>query len=637
MSFSRRDFLKLLAASGSTLVVSSGLQGCVFQASDNVAVTFDHGVASGDPLSDRVIIWTRASVANSANVRVGWEVATDSEFKNLVNVASSEVSSQTDHTLKVDVTGLKPGTTYYYRFNANGNYSPVGKTRTLAANPSQVKLAVFSCANYPAGYFHVYGHAATQAEQFDAVVHLGDYIYEYGKTGYPDAGNGEAINRVHSPVTECIRLADYRQRYAQYRTDKDLQTLHAKVPFICVWDDHEIANDTYKAGAENHTPDEGLFTERRAAAIQAWYEWLPVRSPLVENDRINIYRRFDFGNLVSLIMLDTRVVGRDLQLDYANYLNASGDFNSTQFAADIANPSRSMLGAEQLSWLQGQLQSSVGSGTKWQVLGQQVLMGRMELPASIIQPDPVTGAPNPQNLVNYQTVAVAFQALATAVVTALTQDGTINTYAAQIPSFASMSPSDQAIALTTALKTANPTQYGQIFASLPPDNQTALATYGDLLDPAKNPSIPYNLDAWDGYPVEREVVLSTAKALNANLVVLAGDTHNSWANNLSELSGSAVGVEFATSSVSSPGLEKYLSIPVGAEASTEAGILQLVKGLAFFNSSQRGYLVAHFTATEAVAEWYHIPRGAEKLPSVPVTSLVKSLKVIDGQKTLTIV
>ena len=633
MSITRRQLLKIIGASSAAIVVSSGLQGCVIGSAN---ARFDHGVASGDPLTDRVIIWTRATpvLTTTSEVTVNWEVATDKAFKNLVNQASQTVTAATDFTLKVDVIGLQPGTKYYYRFKCNQTVSVVGETKTLPSDAAtEVNFAVFSCSNYPAGFFHAYAAAATNADHLDAVLHLGDYIYEYDKAGYPDAGSGEAIDRVHSPVNECINLADYRQRYAQYRTDIDLQALHMAAPFICVWDDHEISNDTYKEGAENHQEDEGSFDERRTAAIQAWYEWLPVRAPEVEADRIKTYRRFDFGRIASLLMLDTRVLGRDKQLDYADYITVSG-FDAAGFATDMADPTRSMLGAEQLGWLQGQLLASKSSGIAWQVLGQQVLMGRMSLPASIIVPDPNTGSPNPQNLINYQTVAVAYQALATAIVTDLTIKGDLANYAALIPGFTEMDATTQAIALTQAMEVHDPLRYGQIFASLEASQQTALINYGDLLDPQQNPSIPYNLDAWDGYAVEREVVLGTAKAVNSNLLVLAGDTHNAWASHLKDQFGDAVGVEFATTSVSSPGLEKYLQIPKGYETSTEAGIVQLITDLQYFNVSQRGYMHVKLTATEAQADWFLMPREAEKEVSRPIITEEKSLKVVAGSAQL---
>ena len=394
----------------------------------------------------------------------------------------------TYYVIKVDATGLRAGTRYWYRFSVGDRRSAVGRTRTLPTGTvSQVRLAVFSCANYPAGLFNVYAEAALR-DDLDACLHLGDYLYEYDRAGYASA-SAAALGREVLPAGELLTLADYRTRHAQYRGDADLQALHAAAPMIAVWDDHEIANDAWTDGAENHTaPAEGAWSDRKAAALQAWHEWLPVRTGA---DRAAIYRSFDFGNLVSLHMMDTRLAGRALQLDYASYLGAGG-FDAAAFTAALGDTGRSLLGSAQTTWLQQQMTASTAT---WQVLGQQVLMGRMNIPAPIL-----------------------FEALNPGSGVSVSAYGAIAAKAATAP------------------------------ATLTPTEQAILA----------QPSIPYNLDAWDGYPVTREQVLGTARALGKNLVVLAGDTHNAWASDLDDAAGNPVGVEFATSSVTSPGFEEYL-------------------------------------------------------------------------------
>lgn len=634
MTLTRRNFFKILAASSAAIVTTSGLQGCNSDSTGEPDVRFDHGVASGDPLTDSIILWTRATPQHNQPVTLTWEVASDPAFSQLVNQDSASVDATTDYTLKVDVQGLQAGQTYYYRFKHGETLSPTGQTRTLPADPQTLSLAVFSCANFPAGFFHVYQDAANKAHEIDIALHLGDYIYEYDTQGYPDAGSGETIGRMHTPTHECVTLADYRTRYAQYRGDASLQALHRAVPFICVWDDHEIANDTYESGAENHQADEGDFNTRKLAAIQAWYEWLPVRAPQIEADRIKTWRRFDFGNLASVMMLDTRVYGRNRQLDYLDYFSAQGEFDAATFSAELTAADRTLLGNEQLNWLSAQLTDSKAQGIHWQLLGQQVLMARMQLPASIIMLDPQTGKPDPANLIRYQTVAAAYQNLASAVVTTLQADGTILTYAAQIAGFAEMSATQQAIALTETLKIANPTQYQSIFTTLSAAEQTVLLEDGMLLDPSLNPAIPYNLDAWDGYYYERELILTQAKALQSNLLVLAGDTHNAWCSSLTEQTGETVGVEFATASVSSPGMEKYLQIPPGYESNIETGIVTLVNDLHYFDSARRGYLLLTLTAETASAQWYALPRGAEQNPTFHPLSLVKTLTYSPSQATL---
>ena len=583
ISASRRLFLQQLAASAVVVTAGLGLSGC----DDDVSATFDHGVASGDPLADGVILWTRITPAAAATLKVDWEVASDATFSSVVSKGSFVTSAARDYTVKVDVRGLQPDTTYYYRFKYGETESPIGRTRTLPVGAvDQVKLGVVSCSNFPAGYFHVYAELAKR-DDLNAVVHLGDYIYEYGKDGYA-SDDAEALGRVSHPPHELLTLADYRARYAQYRGDKDLQALHARLPFICVWDDHEIANDGYEAGAENHdATTEGDYNLRRAAALQAYYEWLPIREKDPANP-LRIYRSFDFGDLMSLHMLDTRHIGRDRQLDYASYIDpTTGAFDAAGFQADMANPDRQLLGIEQTQWLQGQL---AASSATWQVLGQQVLMGRMYLPSPLLTPDPT----NPSvSFAEYATIATAF--------------GTYQYVAEQLA-----------------------------LAGLPvtPENLLAHGMTAEQLaivnDPAMQaiisaPSIPYNLDAWDGYAAARETVLGTALALDKNLVVLSGDTHNAWANDLQDMNGMQVGVEFATSSVSSPGLEEYL--PGEDPLALAAGVQQIIPTLKYANTYQRGYMVLSVTAQEARADWYVVDTVKSREYSV---KLDRSLKTLPG-------
>ena len=636
MKISRRLLLKLLAASTASIVVSSGLNGCVSDSSSQNDVAFDYGIASGDPLIDSVIIWTRITTLKQESTIVGWEVSTDPAFTQLVNSDSAMVDEYTDHTLKVDVKGLEPGTRYYYRFKANGVISPVGQTKTLPSNPDSVKLAVFSCANFPAGFFHVYKEAAKQAETFDAVLHLGDYIYEYAKDDYPEAGTGENLGRVHQPEHECITLSDYRQRYAQYHSDLDLIELHAKAPFICVWDDHEIANDSYIDGAENHTiEDDGSFYQRKEAAIQAWYEWLPVRTPQVEEDKVITYRAFEFGNVLSLMMLDTRVVGRDQQLDYVDYFDSSGNLIEPDLlTSDLQSPNRNLLGDTQLSWLENILINSKSRGVAWQVFGQQVLMAQIYVPASVIQFDPATGRPNPLNFLTYYEVFNAFSGLASLLIVELERDGLLETYTNQIDDYDLLSQIEQAFALIELVKTEDYELYDRFFESLSADEKTVILENGDLLNPVLNPKVPYNLDAWDGYGAERERVLQIASNVEANLVVLSGDSHNGWCNTLTNQNGAQIGVEFGVGSVSSPGLEKDLQIPGGYEAFIQNSIVSFVKDVEYCNSSQRGYLVCEFTADEVVSEWHMIEREAEKNPVFPEFELAKRIAVSYKDKVI---
>ncbi|MFT5593968.1 MAG: alkaline phosphatase D [Oceanicoccus sp.] len=583
-SISRRDFLILTAKGVGAAVISSGLMGCNSSDGDrDVSVSFNHGVASGDPTQTAIILWTRVTPEETASINVAWEIATDAAFTNIVNSGDTLTNQDRDYTVKVDAIDLTPGTQYFYRFIANGETTTTGKTKTLPEGAiASAKLAVISCANYPAGHFNVYNLAA-QMDDIDAVLHLGDYIYEYPRGGYA-SDNAAQLNREVLPAGELFTLSDYRTRYGQYRTDTDLQALHGGVPFITVWDDHEVCNDTYKNGAENHNEGEGDFETRKLAALQAYFEWLPIR-PIAQDNELEIYRSFQFGDLVDLHMLDTRVLARDIQLDYANYMDpTTGAFDSATFTQDISDASRTMLGSEQLQWLQTQLGNSTGT---WQLLGQQVLMGSMYLPAAV--------ALTLMTLEEYSELG------ALAVLAGRMQAG---------------DPS-----LSDAEKT--------YFAA----NKDKLTD--EVMAQLQLPAVPYNLDAWDGYAAERETILQTAKAYGKNLVVLAGDTHNGWASDLKDLSGDNVGVEFATSSVSSPGLEYYLNIPAASASTYEAGIVGLIENLKYCNLRDRGFMTVTFTADQAKAQWHYVDtilsNSFQEVTSRSATALVKA-----GENSLTI-
>jgi alkaline phosphatase D len=521
-------------------------------------VEFRHGVASGDPLADRVIIWSRATPGTPRSLELRWDVASDAAFTTIVRTGTITTTADLDYTTKVDVTGLNGATTYYYRFAIGTLVSPTGRTKTLPTGTvNRVKLAVFSCANYPAGFFNVYAEAAKVAD-LDATVHLGDYIYEYNSTGYAST-NAVAFGRVSDPSNEIITVADYRKRYAQYRGDVDLQALHAAAPMIVVWDDHEIANNTYVTGAENHTEGaEGSFVARKAAALKAWAEWMPVRLPdATKPDQI--YRTFNFGNLLSLHMLDTRLVGRSKQLEYTSFTTATG-LNANAFSAAMGDTTRTLLGTTQQAWLTQQMTASTAT---WQVLGQQVLMGRMNIPAP---------------LVTMQVTLAQYSAIVTKAQTAPTT-------------------------LTAA-------------------EQAILA----------QPAIPYNLDAWDGYTPAREALLGTVKTLNKNLISLAGDTHNAWANDLADLGGTAMGVEFGTPSVSSPGFE---GIFPNENPQVLAGTLaQLIGPLYYCDTAQRGFLVLTATPTDARADWTYVSTVNSRNYSVTPGRSLKTLPGAAGRKII---
>lgn len=529
MSLARRDFIKAVSSGA----VATTLTACGSDDKNTVtAASFEHGVASGDPTQTQVIIWTRVTT-EASYVDVSWQVSATEDFSSIEQSGTFATDTSRDFTVKVDVQNLNPNTQYYYRFMVGEASSIVGITQTLPeGSVDKASMAVVSCANYPAGYFNVYKEILEQHQKasFDVVLHLGDYIYEYGAGGYASE-DAAALGREPSKGTECITLDDYRKRYAQYRQDQDLQALHAALPMIAIWDDHELANDAWKEGAENHHNSEGSFNDRRAAAAAAWTEWLPVRENTFSN--MLIYRQFAFGDLINLMMLDTRLVGRDQPLDYFS-LDAPTMEAIGGLVAQSRSTERELLGTEQLAWLM----NAFNQEAKWNVLGQQVLMSRMELPSSVM--------------------LAMFQ-------------------------------------LFTA------TDEQKMDALLAVNN--AIASY--LADPSSDTvKLPYNLDAWDGYYVERERVYEVAKASSGNFVCLAGDTHNAWTSELKDVSNNPVGVEFATSSVSSPGLEEYLALEPVAIAQMEYTLPNLVSELQWTDIKQRGFMRVTFTPEKAESTWY---------------------------------
>lgn len=478
MGLSRRHFAHT--------ITSAALVGAAARQSGAQSTgVFRHGVASGDPLINRVVIWTRITpVRGEDPIVVEWSIAEDPLMQRVRQRGVTSTGAAWDFTVKVDVARLDPGTTYYYQFRAQGAESPVGRTRTLPTGAvDRLRFAVVSCSNYPYGFFNSYRLIANRHD-LDFVTHLGDYIYEYGNGEY---GDGSGIGRAVVPDKEITVLADYRQRYAQYRTDPDLQEAHRQHPWIVVWDDHESANDAWVAGAQNHTaPREGEWSARRAMATQAWFEWMPVReNPYLGGD---IYRNFRFGNLMDLVMLDTRLEGREQQDPTA------------------ADPSRRLISAAQEAWLFQELNTSRDRGTRWRFVGQQVMMGQ-------------------------------------------------------------------------------------------------------LLNPNGS---PFNTDQWDGYPAARARFLGhLASAGINNTVILTGDIHSSWANEISVNpfvpGATSQAVEFVCPAVTSPGIDDRAQAT--ALQTQIGGTHPHVKYVELF---RRGYLLMDVTPERAQAEFYHVRTITER-------------------------
>ncbi len=476
-----------------------------FAQTDTSLIPFYHGVASGDPTSNRVMLWTRVTPPNNSgsDIQVTWRLATDTGLTNIVKSGSIKAKSVKDYTVLVTVNGLQPNQWYYYQFTALSRNSITGRTRTLpTTGVDSIRLAVVSCTNFQSGYFNVYRSIADRND-IDVIVHLGDFIYEYGKFGF---GYDSTVNRVHDPKLETITLSDYRRRHAQYRLDEDTRKMLQQYPLIAVWDDHEVANDAWKGGADNHDPaTEGDWNTRLAAAKQAYFEWMPVKKPDPTGDPGRIYRQFKFGNLIRLDMLDTRLQGRTEQL-----AASSPSFNDT---------ARTMMGLDQRQWLTDDLKSSTA---KWNILGQQVMVAPM----------------------------VAFGAV-------------------------------------------------------------------------------LNIDQWDGYPAERNRLFSAFAQNNTkNMVVLTGDIHSAWANDL-PLSGysssnrsASAGVEFVCPSVTSPNPLSSL---------TPALIKLFNTHVRYVDLSYYGYTVIDINKNRLQGDWYGV--STIKAKSF-VTQYKQSWYVNTGEKYL---
>lgn len=488
------------------------------------AGAFTHGVASGDPLPDGVILWTRFVGGDG---RIGWEIAEDENFTSVARRGEATASAANDYCVKVDARGLTPDRWYFYRFLSGSGPSVTGMTRTAPlSGDTPLNVGLLSCANYRFGYFHAYAHLAQRAD-VDLVLHTGDYIYEYGVEDYP---NEQTAVRGHQfePMTEILQLEDYYQRYRFYHTDADLLELRRLKPIAAVWDDHEIANDATRTGAQNHQRDEGPYADRVAAASKAYFDWMPIRHAADSGTRI--YRTLDWGDLARVVLIDTRLIGRDRQLDYRRALGWRALFESTvtaeamaSFRTQLSDPQRTLMGAEQEAWFAEALAQSKARGQTWQVVAQQVVMGQQ-----LISPELVGLVPESAHGNTRRFVSIA----------------------------------------------------GRL---------------GEI-------GLPWNLDAWDGYPAARARFLDACTANAANAVVLGGDSHNTWLNNLKSADGTRrAAIEFAGASVTSPGLERELANAGAGER--EQRMRSMNPDLAWCDVSNRGYGVLRFTRAACESEW----------------------------------
>jgi len=442
-----------------------------------VPLHFRHGVASGDPGATSLIIWTRITT-DLPELDVVWRIAADADFRNVTASGTVTATAARDWTVKPLVTGLQPGQVYYYQFSAGGETSPAGRTRTLAVSgPGKLGIALASCSNYPFGHFNAYS-AIARDEEVDFVLHTGDYIYEYGGAGGWGEETAAAIDRPHDPPHEIVTLQDYRTRHAQYKSDEGSRAMHAAHPLLCCWDDHESANNPWADGAQNHQPDsEGVWETRRAASVQAYYEWMPIRDPEAGRSRLEFWRTYVFGDLATLVTLETRHTARDQQVDYEAWrskLNTPEDYEHFRTAV-IADPSRAMLSPGMEDDLKTALAGSRELNQSWRLIGNASPIARMLVPDLI--------------------GAGVLQA-----------------------------PGDNAL-----------------------DAHKRLAWLGTH-------NLPFYTDTWDGYPAARERFYDLCKSADVqDLIVLTGDSHSFWLNQLADGLGNPMGVEIGTAGITSPG------------------------------------------------------------------------------------
>ncbi len=346
---------------------------------------FTHSVASGEPGADTMLLWTRYVPANGDAVTLKAEVSATADFARIVAGGTMTTGPWRDHTAKVVVAGLRPGTAYHYRFVApDGSMSPVGRTKTLPdGDARRFGIAIFSCSNMPFGHFNAYGHAARR-DDIDLAVHLGDYFYEYQRGNYP--AEADAVGgRWPEPANEIVALADYRLRHASYRADPDLMALHAAKPMLVQWDDHESTNDSWEGGAQNHQAAEGDWAARKAASVQAYREWMPISD--------EPWKAYDIGSLATLFRTETRLFGRSRPHETAELFRGNGDPTAAlaRFRDGAwTDPAATMMGASQEAWLTRALATSARSGRRWQVVGFGTIMGEQRVPEAAlgwIRPD----------------------------------------------------------------------------------------------------------------------------------------------------------------------------------------------------------------------------------------------------------
>ncbi|KAG2425491.1 hypothetical protein HXX76_013700 [Chlamydomonas incerta] len=579
--------------------------------------TFQHGVASGDPLPDRVVLWTRVTWAGAAappsdNVELAVEVATSQDFSGELKNYKVTCTSAADWTCKLDAAGLAPAVKYYYRFTAPGGVvSPAGRFHLPYpkgdARQGRVRLAVFSCSNWGWGYFHAYGVAARY--ELDAWVHLGDFIYEYGPDDYPNAAARQAVRGGLQPAHEILTLADYRQRYALYRTDPSLQALSASTPTIAIWDDHETANNAWKDGFPDAPASQANITDtRRAAGVQAWHEWLPVRpsggvaaGPSAYSE-LAINRTMHFGSTLSLFLTEDRLQARSSPpyVNGALYSSAGalggavGGVDPSKWGpaeeakvlavkaqtdAFAGDPNRTILGKPQVAWLKQQNDDSAAAGVTWQLFAVTTIM-------QDILPDPsgaVAAAKASGDTANADFWGAVWANCSSSDATVV--NGT-PTNAAGIHLYSTACYRRPYVGANLKFNLSDrtpgsPTGYGA-FAGVVGSCR--------LLEASARYKVILDFDAWQGFRAERDQLLDIAAESN-NAVFIAGDSHVFWASVLKKANGEVVAAEFDVSSVSSVGFEEIFPfMPVDLLAASLVAGGGFRGGLRYANTDRKGFI-----------------------------------------------
>lgn len=524
----RRAALASALAGGAAACSRAPVKSPFEAVADGAGGAFTHGVASGDPDHESVVIWTRLTPSGEGPASVAWQVAETEDFARAAAEGVVTAGPDNDFTCKAVATGLKPGQRYFYRFRAGDSVSPTGRTRTVPdGRLDAARFAVVSCSNYPFGLFNVYDRIARE-DGLDAVLHLGDYIYEYGTDGY-GGDTGRALDRNHEPAHEILSLADYRRRHAQYKADPCAQAMHAAHPLIAIWDDHETADNSYRDGANNHDPEtEGSWEDRKRAALQAYYEWMPVRDPAPGLPREALFRAWSWGDLLTLVSLETRLMARSAQFKYSDIVPTLTDAEAVRKFREetLWSAERSMLGGVQLGHVGQAMQRAKERGAPWRLIANQIIMAKVT-------------APNLEPRVTEEDIV------------ALERDWS---------------------------------------------EARAFIKFSTL-------GLPTNLDAWDGYPAAREWFYDAIRHAGAEgVIVVTGDTHTWWANDLKARDGSHVGVELGVHSVTSP--SPYRKSFLGGKGAEYALLTnQVNKDVRYISGEDHGFIDLTLTRDEAKARF----------------------------------